>query len=1622
MTLADCLSKFGKTFSANERAALFEARKAHLATGIDVPSAEMAAAAAMQVEAQTEHKAVLDAIAKAVEVRDLPVFETKQAAMLEAQKILRAIKTRFKAEPHPTKADKWTIQQVVRSEAQQSAAQKTARRQRAARKPDESRDTITTFIAKMGGLRLSEAPDLTGETKPMRAPNAPMLFLIRKKGGLGLDAMGEYLHEAGYFTERPDEQEIRDAIGMELDGQNQYSVWGTEAQPSALEEKSLEQERAAAQFAEQAGIDDLEQVSTLEDISTHRDFIPAIESEMTGPRLALAELNLKLAQLDPEAPGRLAEQYDAIPDEEYARVLQEAIDANLEDVAGRDRGVGEAVEPFALAGETEQERAAREASARDRADRAKREADERDARDRADAELGDFGLTGSERAADVAAAAGQTSLLQENVDVQPADKSFAKFKKLTQAVQHVVSKGDPFYVTLGRRIAQSVEGATFTVVESGVDVPGGVPIALRGARGVQMTNKSKGLNGVWVKGNSFGAEQGINDQTVMHEALHQATARKIELGNMRASAGSELQKSVSELYALANHVITAYKQTSNPSPELSAVAAAAFNDPRELVSHGLTTPVVQEFLKATPGLHKKSAWSEFVDSIRKILGLAVEHTSALADLIEITDRIIASEIPADVNELESQLVSQGLAQQLPRTNAPPTTPVQQTFLPAQTPAQKTAFVAFSHRELKKKVRPPQGEYRGLIARFGMGVADYIVTPRTIAVFNEPFVPVYTTVIKRMQFVNQAIANLERIMAPYLSANEADAAVINKVFEHDRLTGSYGLAGKNMTVHFTSKDAVLSKPGDRVTVTDAQKTAYWAAREGYDKGLMLLRDQTAIDFGFKAGMTSQQILAAMPGGTTPAHKTRWLRAAEEVKTIEDARLKGWVPFMRYGDVGITARAANGEVVGYTHVEAGILGALKTRPADQIPDVKKRMAEFKAELIAQGKTGFTFDKPFHVPKSNIAPQVNIADVDMLAEIGNVDPVIYDQARAGLVKGQAVSGHRKHLLHSKNIAGYSTDFQRSSANYIVSLAGHLGKRHFADQLRDAVAAIPLNDPTLRQYAKDYVKYVDTPGEEFAFLRTVNFVKFMTSPMTLGVNLMQTQFVAVPWASQFAPVAVVQAAFLRAQGETVTMLTLRNGLNVLDPNKAPADVRAAVKEVYDKGDMIATMTLEAIGQAQDRGKLLKHLTPAARRVVEAVGVGYTATEQANRFSTFIALYRLARDRPQLQAQFARVMQRNALARDTSSNWTPTAFAEFGVDDTQMRQGKVNRQRMARKAGTVVFQFKSGYLFQMIERIVTMLSLHGSEGKAASILILMIIGTVAGMFGLPFADDMRRLWEAAYKFFKHTDFNTEMEVRKLLIEITGKTLNDMEIDPQKFAEGMVRGVSSGFPIPWNVDFSKRFSIGKVVPSTLEELAGVSADTFVTSPLDAVRQLNFGNYLLALAEINPKLTGDPMTALSWSQIGVRTGKDKQVIPPFGQPNAMTVGELLVKAVGGTPGRLSEVRAREQAEKRIQHSTDEMKSIFYARMSKAEYAAREAEKAGDTADAKLWRAEVDKIWAEVKAWNDSHKQSERIKLSKDTRDENLKREYQGAERQKGKRRVARGETRSIQDLYGTEVRP
>ncbi|MCJ8292874.1 MAG: hypothetical protein MJK15_00575 [Colwellia sp.] len=165
---------------------------------------------------------------------------------------------------------------------------------------------------------------------------------------------------------------------------------------------------------------------------------------------------------------------------------------------------------------------------------------------------------------------------------------------------------------------------------------------MQAARGLYQID----TNTIYLKGESF-VENGMSEETIIHELLHAVTADLLRAGNLKANQGTDLANAVKELYALREQVVIEFnrkmKDGWKPQTNLANIATANVD---ELISWGLTNTDFQDLLMSMPS-DKGSVWNSFVSAISKMLGISSENQNMLSELMIATDKLISADYRVD---------------------------------------------------------------------------------------------------------------------------------------------------------------------------------------------------------------------------------------------------------------------------------------------------------------------------------------------------------------------------------------------------------------------------------------------------------------------------------------------------------------------------------------------------------------------------------------------------------------------------------------------------------------------------------------------------------------------------------------------------------------------------------------------------------------------------------------------------------------------------------------------------------------------------------------------------------------------------------------------------------------
>ena len=248
-----------------------------------------------------------------------------------------------------------------------------------------------------------------------------------------------------------------------------------------------------------------------------------------------------------------------------------------------------------------------------------------------------------------------------NDEVEAADEGFNKATNAAQALTRVIKTGTGFQKLLAKRLRALVAGVNFVVVEETDPLPEQLSRHQEAwgndnsrARGVYFENTATGERTIFVRGASAGSFQGINNTTVLHEALHAALQQKLELALLAVQRGfsgdAKLVRAYNDLIAVMNNAKDEYNRLANLG-ELPAemfylkTVSGVFSNPHEFVSYGMTDPFFQKFLMGAYGFEEETGFfTRFVDALREMLGMATDTVNALSDLILVTDKLVSSKL------------------------------------------------------------------------------------------------------------------------------------------------------------------------------------------------------------------------------------------------------------------------------------------------------------------------------------------------------------------------------------------------------------------------------------------------------------------------------------------------------------------------------------------------------------------------------------------------------------------------------------------------------------------------------------------------------------------------------------------------------------------------------------------------------------------------------------------------------------------------------------------------------------------------------------------------------------------------------------------------------------------
>lgn len=610
--------------------------------------------------------------------------------------------------------------------------------------------------------------------------------------------------------------------------------------------------------------------------------------------------------------------------------------------------------------------------------------------------------------------------------------------------------------------------------------------------------------------------------------------------------------------------------------------------------------------------------------------------------------------------------------------------------------------------------------------------------------------------------------------------------------------------------------------------------------------------------------------AQLAGDQPDRATLLMNTAngimDRADKVRDLQARGYAPLSRFGRYSVDVVDAKGERQYFGLFETA-------RDANTM--AARMRGEFGEAAVSQGTLSEEAFKMF----AGVTPET----LELFGNALGLDSTgdrAQDQAFQEYLKLTKTNrSAMRRLIHRKGIAGFSEDVGRVLASFIYSNARQTAAGLNLGNLGEAVNAIPKEQGELKDVAVRLAEYVKNPQEEAQAVRGLLFAQYLGGSIASAfVNMTQPAAVTFPWLSQFGGARKAAAALGTAAKNMVT-----KGFE-FEP-----DLARALKTAEDEGVVAPQEVHQLMAQARGSGSLragdgtrLGGARAAGQnalaRLSLAWGKVFGAAEQVNRRITFIAAYRVARDRGEAD---------------------PAAFANRAVRETQFVYSKASKMQWGRGAvGGTLMTFKT-YSIAYLELLHRMYTQGGPEGKRAALLALGMLMLMGGSGGLPFAEDAEDVADALAQLLGYN-----FSAKKARQEVLEAML------PKGIADFLDKGVSGlpGAPL----DVSGRLGMGNLIPGTgllqqktshtrdVLEIAGPAGD-FASRIFSGALNVAKGNVGAGALEVAPTAVRNAAKGVDMAATGMyRDAKGYKVL----ETNHL---EAALKAIGFQPQSVATIQ-------------------------------------------------------------------------------------------------------------------
>ena len=682
----------------------------------------------------------------------------------------------------------------------------------------------------------------------------------------------------------------------------------------------------------------------------------------------------------------------------------------------------------------------------------------------------------------------QVSKAKQTTNTESNPK-YEGFKTVQQAIKHILENGTAFEKFLVRRLQPFLKGVNLVIVRSADDIPNKkiageedktLKSEFNGANGMYATYKENGqkVRTIFLRSTQFGNMnyQGTNNTVFLHEALHAAiNARINEYISMEGkNVPAKLQAAMDALHKTMDNARNEYADRlflrlpiSREVQEIFDITDG-FEDLKEFVTYGITTDAMQQFLLESkgeiiagqPGAFR-SLFRGFVNAVRDLFNMDKNHTSALQDLLLVSESLMKYELQGPIKE-EASLAKKTTAPKpkLPETERKLLASPENLDKGSQTiidnspsnPQKANILVQLMRKGGEKKTK-------AMLASLSTNVVLYLSNRLNGPIYAIDDINTYLTEMRGMQnrLKRAAMAKLEPlarfaskdpVQAQFL-ADTMHRATLNKFDPAKHASLADALRDDIFMVEAKKKigDPNFDQPRAKAGVTAREnkiKKGYeeWnklnkEAKEHY----VMVRDYYRQMFNLYRSILDKKVQALQLSGKDTSNLMASIR-----QIYEDAEKSGvYFPLMRYGK-------------HWVKIQDGTLkGTYMFENISVMEDFKNNYFPNWEDLATRGKVSSGHDI------SSLRRESISTETAMLKNVfsklegkeGLDVEALKDDVYQLYLMSSSEQSLKNRFIHRKGTAGFSSDIVRNFATSGNQYANQLSKLEYGEKLQNAMSA---------------------------------------------------------------------------------------------------------------------------------------------------------------------------------------------------------------------------------------------------------------------------------------------------------------------------------------------------------------------------------------------------------------------------------------------------------------------------------------------------------------------------------------------------------------------------------------